>query len=317
MKAPRSQAQFPPLHEGVERYLAYLQLERGASPRTVQSYQADLGQLIEHLSGKGLRQWQEVSLADLTSYIAGMTLRKLTSTSAARKITSLRTLVRFLHNEHLMPEDLSDKISLPKIVRKIPQTMSMPEVDRLLQALPDNTPEGIRDRAIVELIVSCGIRISELTGLRLTDLNQEDKFLRVYGKGSKERLLPIGSMALNNLEKYLMGARPKLVRPKTGSELFISKRGTSISRKTVWLMLKKTAMRAGLPNTIKPHLLRHSFATELLKGGADLRLIQELLGHADISTTQIYTTVAPHHLIKTHKQFHPRSKMTPIPPKVT
>jgi integrase/recombinase XerD len=298
------------LGEAVEKYLVFLQLERGAGKSTVSSYQNDLRQFIEFLSSKKIDEVSDINFSHISGYVAALSSRELRAASVSRKITSLRTFFRFLHNEKLIAEDFTERISSPKLRRKLPHTLTLSQFEKLLAATPENTPQGIRDRAILELLFSSGLRVSELCGLKLTDFDDNFEFVRVMGKGSKERVVPVGKKAAAALRRYIEVAREKLVTPKTDSSLFLSRRGVPLSRLMIWLTLKNTATRAGIsPTLVKPHGLRHTFATELLKGGADLRLIQGLLGHSSIATTQIYTAVEPSHLIKTHEDFHPRKGM--------
>ena len=197
----------------------------------------------------------------------------------------------------------------PKLIRKIPGTLTTEEVGNLLAAPKPETPYGVRDRAILELFYSSGLRVSELSNLTLQQIDLESGLLRVVGKGSKERVTPMGQKAIGAIESYLTAARPYFVKASTGSQLFLSERGSAISRKMIWVLVKKYAKLAGIAKPVKPHLLRHSFATHLLSGGADLRAIQEMLGHSDISTTQIYTAVEPERLLTQHTQFHPRNSL--------
>jgi integrase/recombinase XerD len=205
-------------------------------------------------------------------------------------------------------DDPTALLTGPKFRRRLPRTLTTADMSRLLAAPSGGDPYSVRDRAMLELLYSSGLRASELTGLCLQQVDLEHGFVRVFGKGSKERVVPLGGKARDAVAAYLGAARPRLVKPRTGSELFISERGRALSRKTLWLIVRKYAARAGLAENIKPHLLRHSFATHLLGGGADLRAIQEMLGHASIGTTQIYTAVESSRLFDQHAKFHPRNK---------
>lgn len=324
------------LEESLEAYLAHLQLERGASPATLDSYEGDLRQFLEFLRAKKITDCRGLSIAPISAYLAHLTTLDLKPASAARKITSLRTFLRFLFVEQLIHDDFTERISTPRQRRKLPETLALAQFEKLLEAIPD-TVAGLRDRAIVELMFGSGLRVSEVCGLRLTDIDEEAGFLRIFGKGSKERIVPLGNKALLAIKHYTEISRPHylqaVARPfkthvamhssgggnrprtqtkklKTPSILFIGERGGALARCSIWYSLKVYARRAGIPeNLVHPHMLRHSFATELLKGGADLRLIQGMLGHSSISTTQIYTAVEPTQLIKTHEKYHPRSRM--------
>lgn len=292
----------------VDAFLAWIELEKGLAQNTAESYQSDLAQCGHFLSRRKVGGWVEVDGSDVTDWLYSLSEKEYLASSLARKLTALRMFARFLVRERLREDDFTELISAPKLVRSLPGTLTMEEVTRLLEAPDAGTPHGLRDRAFLELFYSSGLRVSELCGLSLQQVDLDHGFLRVYGKGSKERVVPVGSKAVEALRAYLANGRPLLVKGGTGSQLFISERGTAISRKTVWFLIKKHARAAGIEKPVKPHLLRHSFATHLLAGGADLRAIQELLGHANISTTQIYTAVEGSRLLDEHAQFHPRNR---------
>jgi len=233
----------------------------------------------------------------------------MTAASAARKLSALRVFARHLVREQHRPDDFTEILSAPKLSRRIPGTLTETEMERILAAPAGGGAMALRDRAILELFYSSGLRVSELSALTIPQVDLEAGFLRVFGKGSKERVVPVGGAAREALRLYLDAARRAFVRTgKTGAGVFLSERGTPISRKTIWVMVKKYARRAGLEKKVKPHLLRHSFATHLLGGGADLRAIQEMLGHTNLATTQIYTTVESRRLLSHHTRFHPRNK---------
>ncbi len=229
--------------------------------------------------------------------------------SLARKLTALRGLARYLVSQRLRTDDFTELLSGPKLTRRIPGTLSAGDVAKLLAAPTGGDPFALRDRAILELFYSSGLRVSELGGLLLQQVDLENGFIRVFGKGSKERVVPVGRQAATALTDYLVSGRPHFVRTRTGSALFLSERGGPLSRQMLWVLVKKYAQRAGIDKPVKPHLLRHSFATHLLAGGADLRAIQEMLGHANISTTQIYTAVDEQRLVGHHAKFHPRNRV--------
>jgi integrase/recombinase XerD len=249
-----------------------------------------------------------VTAPQLSDWIYSLSERDLAVASLARKLSALRMLFRHLVRERRRADDPTELISGPKLVRRAPQTLNVAEVARLLDAPPATDHYGVRDRAILELAYSSGLRASELSSLTLTQVDLENGFVRVFGKGSKERVVPLGDAARAAIEAYLVSSRPKLVKSRTGSELFLSERGRAISRKTIWALIKKHAKRIGLDKPVKTHALRHSFATHLLGGGADLRAIQEMLGHASITTTQIYTAVEAKRLVAEHGKFHPRNR---------
>lgn len=294
--------------EPVESFLAWLELERGLSTNTIQAYTRDLVQCAQFMQALGAEDWGAVDGALLSKWTADLSLKDYARTSQSRKLSAVRMLARQLVSEGRRKDDFTELASSPKLSRKLPDVLTTEEVTRLLEAPSMATPHGLRDRAILELFYSSGLRVSELCGLFLQSVNLGEGYVRVFGKGSKERIAPIGSAAVRALRDYLAGGRGKFLKAHTGSELFLSQHGKPISRKMVWVMIKDYARKAGIKKKIKPHLLRHSFATHLLEGGADLRAIQEMLGHSDISTTQIYTAVQSSRLVDEHALYHPRGK---------
>lgn len=295
--------------EPLQSFLATLQLERGLAAHTLDGYESDLRQFATFLERRKVVDWSAVSPEDLSAWIGSLSDDEYAVSSLARKLTAVRGLAKHLVAERWRQNDFTELVRGPKLSRKLPGALSPDEVDRLMSAPDDSTPQGIRDRAMLELMYSSGLRVSELCGMLIQDVDLDNRTLRVHGKGSKERVVPLGSHAATALERYLEVARPKLLKPRTGSELFLSQWGRGLSRKTFWVMIKKTAAMAGIEQPVKPHLLRHSFATHLLEGGADLRAIQEMLGHADIATTQIYTAVRGQTLAAAHDKHHPRNQL--------
>jgi integrase/recombinase XerD len=294
----------------IHGFLASLELERGLSSNSILAYQNDLSQCVYFFQkALNLKDWQSVRGEHISAWIRFLSSKDYTVVSLARKLSALKMMARYLVREDIRKDNFTELLASPKITRKLPGLLSCKEVEKLLNA-PDLTKsQGIRDKAILEMLYSSGLRVSELVKLSLQDIYLDECFLRVvWGKGAKERIIPFGITAKEALNTYLYTSRPELVKTCTGSVLFISNRGTAISRKTVWIMIKKCAHRVGLKTSVNPHLLRHSFATHLLSGGADLRSIQEMLGHTDISTTQIYTSVEQKRLIDHHERFHPRNK---------
>jgi len=227
---------------------------------------------------------------------------------------ALRIFFRHLVERKMLERDPTEFLLVPKIERYLPETLSAPEVERLVAAAAGKTPLEMRDRAVVELLYASGLRVAELCNARLENLDLEEGFIRVVGKGNKQRLVPVGGRAREAVQRYLDAARPALVGKKTGGEIFLSVRGRKLTNQRIWQLLVALGKRAGLEKEVHPHMLRHSFATHLLGGGADLRIIQEMLGHADISTTQIYTHVDPGQLRQAHRRFHPRAKNKSVPP---
>jgi len=291
--------------EWVDRFLAHLSLERGLSVHTISAYEQDLKQAIAHFSTQ-YTGWHDVYLSDLNGWLQTCGQKNYSKTSLARKRSSIRTFFQFLVQEGLRSDNPTILLEGPKIKRQLPITVSEASIVDLLTAPRLDHPQGLRDRAILELIYSSGLRASEVCNLLLTDLFLDEGYVRVLGKGSKERLVPMGQAAITMITNYLATGRPAFVTSQTGSAVFLSERGLPLSRKTLWHWVKHYSKQAGLPKAMKPHALRHAFATHLLAHGADLRSIQEMLGHADIATTQIYTAVQTDTLEKEHALFHPR-----------
>ena len=300
-----------------------LTLERGRSDRTLEAYESDLRQCAAHLARAGVKSWKAATGDQVMAWLYSLKIEPAynapegekstdyTVASLARKLSALRMFARHLVRERVRPDDFTELLQGPKLRRKMPGTLNTTEIDALLAAPVGGDAHALRDRAILELFYSSGLRVSELAGLNIQQVDLEAGFLRVFGKGSKERVVPVGGKAADALGAYLTAGRPHFVKPKTGSQLFLSERGTAISRQMLWVLVKKYAKQAGITKTVKPHLLRHSFATHLLGGGADLRAIQEMLGHANIATTQIYTAVEEKRLLDQHAKFHPRNQSPP------
>jgi len=292
----------------ISAFLAWVQLERGLSKNTVESYEADLIQCACFLKKKGSCNWKDVSLEDISNWISSLTADGYAVASLSRKLSALRMIVRYLIAEGRLENDFTELITNPKKGRFLPHALSIEEIDKFLSVPDLNTPMGKRDRAIFELMYGSGLRVSEVSTVLLNSINLEEGFARIFGKGAKERIVPVGGHAILAVRNYLHGGRPFLVKDKSGGELFLSKRGTPISRKMIWVLVKDYARRAGIEKNLTPHGLRHSFATHLLMGGADVRAVQEMLGHADVGTTQIYTHVESQRLLDEHANFHPLSQ---------
>ena len=292
----------------IDAYIAFLDLERGLSPHTRENYQSDLDQAAVFVAGRGARDWRTATALQASEWLESLGKGRLAAASLARKLTALRTFARFLVRENIRVDDFTALLVGPKMARRLPETLSTQEIGRLLAAPSGGTPSALRDRALLELLYSSGLRVSELAGLTLQQVELEEGFLRVFGKGSKERVVPVGRRACDAVKAYLAAGRQHFVRPATGSQLFLSNRGLAFSRVMLWRIVSSHARRAGIAKPVKPHLLRHSFATHLLGGGADLRAIQEMLGHASISTTQIYTAVEGKRLLDQHARYHPRNR---------
>jgi integrase/recombinase XerD len=286
------------------RYLDHLRVERGLSPLTIKAYESDLRDYFRFLraSPKGA-----VASMDLESTLAFLerSERLRSPSSRARTLSAIKGFHRFLYGEGELGALDSDRLSSPKVLRRIPYVLTQNEMERLLEQ-PDGSVLGLRDRALLELDYSTGLRVSELCGLALQQIDRDRRFVRVRGKGGKERIVPYGRSAEDALARYLSTSRPELLGKRVSSSVFLNAAGTRLSRVSFWKLLKRYAARAGLSDRISPHTLRHSFATHLLEGGADLRVVQELLGHASIATTQIYTKLDMDYLLEVHRTFHPR-----------
>ena len=293
----------------IEDFGNVLTLERGRSDHTLAGYESDLRQCAAWLaSRKGVKDWKEVGPSHAMDWLYSLSGDGVAVASLARKLSALRGLARHLVREEVRTDDFTVLLQGPKRVRRVPGMLSAAEVDKLLSAPQGGDAFALRDRALLELFYASGLRVSELAGLTLQQLDLENGYLRVFGKGSKERVVPVGGKAVDALRLYLEAGRPAFVKAKTGSALFLSERGGGLSRKTLWFIVQKYAEKAGIARGVKPHQLRHSFASHLLGGGADLRAIQEMLGHANLATTQIYTTVEEKRLVEQHERFHPRNR---------
>ncbi|HUJ10990.1 MAG TPA: site-specific tyrosine recombinase XerD [Verrucomicrobiae bacterium] len=303
----------------VDAFLDYITVERGLAANTRRAYEEDLAEFAAFLRRKNIDDIHSVRQQDITEFLLGQ--RKpgvtalgnarpqgLSARSVARRLAAIRMLFRFLIREKLLLVDVTQNIDTPKLWQSLPNTLDYRGVEALIATPRTERKLGLRDRALLEVMYASGLRVSEVSHLAINDVNLEAGFLRVTGKGNKERIVPVGKQAVEWLRRYLAEARPGLGRnghPR--AEVFLSSRGTALSPKTIWLSIKKYARRAGISRNVTPHTLRHSFATHLLDNGADLRVIQEMLGHADISTTQIYTHVDQRRLKEAHYRFHPRS----------
>ncbi len=306
------------LAQAIENYLTYLDVERGLSPATIRAYRADLGDFAD--SRGVVRAWAGSPEAAI-AYLAARSRRGrprdpgLAPSSLRRRAAALKGFYRFAYGEGLITRDVAAHLDLPRPSRRLPETLTVGEIERLLEAAGDETstqPRGLRDRALLELLYAAGLRISEAIGLDRDDLSTDGAFVRVIGKGDKERLVPVGDVALDWLARWLGGPRATLlaighVDPARGGPLFLGDRGGRFARQQAWAAVKRAAAVAGLVDRVSPHTLRHSFATHLLEGGADLRVVQELLGHASISTTQLYTHLTGERIRDVYSRAHPRA----------
>ena len=288
----------------MDRFLDTLWLESGLSENTRAAYRNDLAAFAKSLRGRG-HTLAQADRCDIEAWLGRRFGQGTRASSAARGLSTLRRFYRFLAREGATADPTAD-IPSPKLVRSLPVSLSEGDVEKLLTAPDAGTPAGLRDRAMLETLYATGLRVSELVGLSLAELNQAAGLVRITGKGGKERLVPLGEAALTALREYLGEARPRLVRVRLTDKVFLNQRGGGISRQACWHLIKRHAARAGIPMRLSPHTLRHAFATHLLNHGADLRAVQMLLGHADLSTTQIYTHVARERLKQLHARHHPR-----------
>ena len=293
----------------VREYLAYMSVERGVSPLTVKAYQSDLNEYTAFLEERGIKFVDDVRREDVVDFQAEL-FKSLKATSVERKLSAVKGFHRFMVRENMTQNDPTQTILLPKKPDKLPDVLSIDQVGKMLDGMDTSTPLGKRDATICEVLYGCGLRVSELVGLDTDRVFFADEFLRVTGKGNKERLVPLSGVALRKLGEYLEEVRPELQKPyaKPTPAVFLNARGGRLSRQSVHNIVAKAGLSIGIKN-LHPHTLRHSFATHLLEGGADLRAIQEMLGHSDISTTQIYTHVQSSTIKSEYLAAHPRSKM--------
>jgi len=290
-------------------FMQYLSVERGLAHNTLESYERDLTQFFDHLKQLGIVSMEETSKTQITSYLAGLKKAGKAAATISRNLVSIRNFYQFLVRERMLDKDPSANMEAPKLEKRLPKVMSMEEVEKLLESPQTDTPNGIRDKAMLETLYATGIRVSELISLNTGDIHLGLGFLRCLGKGSKERIIPLGRIAAQSLDRYILNARPKLLKKaRTEEALFVGHLGTRMTRQGFWKIIKKYATQAVIQKEITPHTLRHSFATHLLENGADLRSVQEMLGHADISTTQIYTHVTKRRMKEVYNQTHPRAK---------
>ena len=293
----------------ISSFLTHVRVEKGLSANTIAAYRRDL-QKFDEFARKRKLTLESVSRDDLVDFLAGLYRQKLESRTVARQLVTLRNFFRFAQIQDLIPEDPSTNLESPKIRLHLPGYLRLEEVEKLLEQPDSGTPTGLRDRAMLEVLYSTGLRVSELIGLGVSDLDSKVGCVRCIGKGDKERIVPVGKKALTMVDKYLREGRPQLLRnarASAGPALFVNRRGVALSRVGVWKILSAYGRRAGLRVALTPHMLRHSFATHLLERGADLRSVQLMLGHADISTTQIYTHVVEERLKQIYKAHHPRA----------
>jgi integrase/recombinase XerD len=292
---------------GVEAFCDHLALERGLSPRTVDAYRRDVERLVEFLTARGVRRPADAGAGELREFVYALKDRGLQPASIRRTLSAVRTYFGYLLGEGVVVADPTERVDLPRPWRRLPGVLTRAEVERILEA-PDPADRLYwRDRALLEFAYASGVRVSELTALKLRQLDLREGHALVVGKGAKERIVPVGRAAVQALTVYLRELRPTLTRAVANGAVFLNAQGSPLTRMGVWKILRKHVRRAGVRRRVTPHTLRHSFATHLLEGGADLAAVQELLGHADIATTQIYTHVEREYLRDVHRKYHPRA----------
>ena len=290
----------------VDQYINYLLIEKGLSDNTIESYSSDLALYLEFLKKNRIKNISDADTVIILKHLIDLRSSGLGAKSRTRHLIVLRGFYRFLTQEKIIKQDPSRIIDLPKGGLKLPDVLSVEEVKKLLNICDTKKPKGIRDAAMIELLYAAGLRVSELVNVKLQDVNMEAGFVRVFGKGSKERVVPIGLYAKEKIDYYIKSSRPMLLKNMVSQYLFVARAGKPMTRQGFWKQLKKYGQMAGIKKRITPHSLRHSFASHLLEGGADLRAVQVMLGHVDISTTQIYTHVARKRLKEMHEKYHPR-----------
>nr|WP_244325249.1 site-specific tyrosine recombinase XerD [Dolosigranulum pigrum] len=295
--------------EALAEYMIYLKIERGLSANTVTSYKRDIEKYLTFLTEKKITQLDEVSRFEILDFLQTLRQSGAADNSIIRMVSSLRKFHQYLKRESIVSDDPMQLIDTPKKASTLPKAISPQAVEQLLEAPDTTTPLGVRDRTILELMYATGLRISELVNLKLSDMHLTMGFIQTMGKGEKERIIPLGEIASQWLDHYLDGARVYLQdqSAETSEYVFLNSRGKGLSRQGVWKKVKQLALEAGIDQNVTPHTLRHSFATHLLENGADLRMVQELLGHADISTTQIYTHITKTRLKQVYSDYHPRA----------
>lgn len=291
----------------LERFQDHLAIEKGSSPRTSEAYLRDVARFATFCKVKGADTPAEASARTLREYVYSLKDMGLSPSSIRRNVSAVRSYFRFMLSEGELVRDPSERLDTPKRWRSLPEVLTVAEAEQLLSAPSLDEPLAFRDRAMLEIAYGAGLRVSEWIGMSVRDVLMEDHLVRVFGKGSKERLVPIGRTAIGAVAIYIRELRPRLEKGKGKGILFLNSRGEPLSRMGAWKILRKYVELAGITKPVSPHTLRHSFATHLLEGGADLRAVQEMLGHADISTTQIYTHVDREYLRSVHRQFHPRA----------
>lgn len=297
------------MEQNLKYFIGYLSVEKGLSANSVSAYESDLRDFIEHLRERNKNSLPTLRRNDIIAYLSDCKSRGMTTSTLARRLVAIRIFFRFLFQERLIPADITDVMDSPKLWRLLPDFLSSAEVTKFLEAFPASAkdPLTFRNRVMMELIYASGLRVSECAELRVDAIRFDEAIVRVSGKGGKERIVPVGRTAIKLLKRYLAEVRPLLAKHENVCTMFVSHNGNELGREMIWNIVKQGARLAGIKKNVHPHTLRHSFASHLLENGADLRVIQEMLGHADIGTTQIYTHVEGSRLAAIHKRFHPRA----------
>jgi len=293
--------------DAIDTYLDHLATERGLARKSVEAYARDLAAFTRYLVARRVRAAGKIGAGEVRGHLAALGGRGLSSRSQARALAAIRGFVRFLARRRVLPDDPARTIRMRRTPNRLPRALGAPEVGTLLAQPADGERRGLRDRALLELLYACGLRVSEAVALRGSQVDLAAGFVTVLGKGGKERVVPLGRPARAALEAYLERERPQLLDGRPSPFVFLGPRGRPLTRQAVWKLVRRRALAAGLGRRVSPHVLRHTFATHLLGGGADLRIVQTLLGHADIATTQVYTHVAPSRLREVHRRHHPRA----------
>jgi integrase/recombinase XerD len=294
------------MNQMLDQFLHYLIVEKGLSKNTIEAYSHGLNRFLNHLRENEIQEWVKVTKFDVKAFLLSLRKQGLSIKTVVRNLVAIRTFFKFLLQEGILEVNPVDELESPKMAKTLPNILSLKEVEQLLEQPNLQTPLGMRDRAMLELLYATGMRVSELTQLPINQVNLEGGYVLLYGKGSKERIVPLGSEAMKWVTHYLNTARERLARGRESQSLFINRSAKGMSRQGFWKNLKTYGQRAGIRKRITPHLFRHSFASHLLERGADLRSVQMMLGHVDISTTQIYTHVTGERLKKVHQRYHPR-----------
>ncbi|MDO9548461.1 MAG: site-specific tyrosine recombinase XerD [Candidatus Marinimicrobia bacterium] len=291
----------------VQDFINYLTIERNLSGNTLDAYRNDLGRYCQFLQEEGIKRPDQIDIKVIQKFINTLTDIGLVASSLSRNFSSIRSFHRFLMGENIVQTNPAELLQSPRIPARLPKILDLNEIEAIMDTIDVNTNKGIRDRAIIEMLYSTGVRVSELTTLEMNNVFFQHNVIRVLGKGSKERIIPFGDRARKYLKNYISAVRSLLLRStKSGDILFLNMRGTPLSRMGVWKIIQQYVKLAGIRKQVSPHVFRHSFATHLLEGGANLRAVQEMLGHSDIATTQIYTHLDREYLIEQHRTFHPR-----------